>query len=355
MKRNKSLILLPVLIIIFFGGQACSDNTGTTLSTSAINVEVTQVTSINENEMISYSGTIEESETIPLSFTTAGSVLRVEVNEGEIVKKGQALAVLDNESAQNAYRMSAAALEQAEDAYKRMKPMYENGNLPEIKLVEVETGLQQAKAAAAIAEKNLKDCVLYSTVDGFVGDRSIEPGMNVIPGLTAVSIVRIEKVLATVSVSENEIALIKKGADAIVKVGALGNNKFDGKVEEIGVVADPLAHTYKIKVGVINKDGLIKPGMICNVTLKDKNSLEGVVIPNQAIQVDEKNKQFVYCVEKTQNKAVKKYLTTGKLLKDGVQVISGLSVGELVVTAGQHKLVDNFPVKIINHISEVEN
>ncbi|MFH2054695.1 MAG: efflux RND transporter periplasmic adaptor subunit [bacterium] len=111
--------------------------------------------------------------------------------------------------------------------------MYDSGSFPEVKLVEVETGFQQATAAAAIGRKNLDDCKLYATVDGFVGARAIEPGLNVSPGFTAIKIVNIEKVCAKVSVSENKIARIKRGEDAQIRVGALVA-RFEGATAKPG-------------------------------------------------------------------------------------------------------------------------
>ena len=108
-----------------------------------INIEVRRVEPYRSKATFAYSGTIEASETIPLSFNVNGTILQVAVSEGDYVKKGELLATLNETTLRNVYEMSQAALERAEDAYKRLKPMYENGNLPEIKFVEVETGLQQ--------------------------------------------------------------------------------------------------------------------------------------------------------------------------------------------------------------------
>ncbi|OGU65339.1 MAG: hypothetical protein A2X62_08070 [Stygiobacter sp. GWC2_38_9] len=291
---------------------------------------------------------MEEAESIPLSFSVVGSVASVLVSEGDFVKKGQLLAVLNNETYKNVYEMSLASQKQAEDAYKRLLPMFKNGNLPEIKLVEVETGLQQAKSATLIAKKNLDDCNLYSPVDGIVGKRSIEPGMSAIPNYTSITLVKIEKVFARVPVSESEISSIKNGDKAKIKIGALNNSEFTGTVEEIGVMADPIAHTYKIKIGIVNTNRQIKPGMICNVTIyKNKtNEAAGLFIPSRAVLVDEQGDNFVYVVDN--NKAVRKYVKTGKLLKNGVEITEGLNDGEQIVVAGQQKLVDNSSIRIVN-------
>ncbi len=335
--------LIIIASVFYFG---CSESSGKKLNETVVNVEVHQISTFNGNEEIAYSGTIEESESTPLSFSGVGTVARVLVSEGDFISKGQLLATLNDETYKNTYEMTLAALKQAEDAYKRLQPMYKNGNLPEIKLVEVETGLQQAKASAAISKKSLDDCKLYSPVSGIVGKRSIEPGMTAMPNLTSINIVKIEKVFARVPISENEIASVKKGNKAKVKIAALNNAEYSGTVEEIGVMADPLAHTYKIKIGIANSNRQIKPGMICNVFLSKNTKTPGLFIPGQAVLVDEQGRNFVYAVNN--NKAEKKFVKTGKLLRSGVEVIEGIGAGEKVVVGGQQKLVSNSLVHIVN-------
>jgi membrane fusion protein, multidrug efflux system len=345
--KMQSISLIIILIVIALYSFGCSnDSRGDNLQNSTINVEVEQVKTVNEKQVIAYSGTIEESESIPLSFSGIGTVVKVLVSEGDFVKKGQLLAILNDETYKNAYEVSLALLKQAEDAYRRLLPMSKNGNLPDIKLVEVETGLQQAKSSSSIAKKSLDDCKLYSTVDGIVGKRSIEPGMSAMPNLASITIVKIEKVFAKVPISENEISLLKKGDKAKIKIGALNNNEFIGTVEEIGVLADPIAHTYKIKIGINNNARQIKPGMICNVTIDKLNKNEGLFVSSRAVLVDEQGKSFVFAIN--QNKSIKKYVKTGKLLKNGVEIIEGLEAGEKVVVTGQQKLVDNSLINIVN-------
>lgn len=342
---KKQLIIISILLLIL-GITAC--NTSKVSIPASINVEVKKASIANEHDDFAYSGTIEESETIPLSFSVLGNVAKVLVAEGDPVKRGQLLAALDNTTYRNSYEMALAMLKKAEDANKRLTQMYKNGNLPEIKYVEVQTGLQQAKAAATIAKKNLDDCNLYATTSGMIGKRAIDPGMMATPNLTSITIVKIAKVYARVPVSENEISKIKKGQCAHIKIGALESSTFVGTVEEIGVMADPLAHTYKIKIGIQNTDRKIKPGMVCKVTITNTPDIRNLVIPGEAVMVEEAGKNFVYTVDTANSTAVRKFVKVGKLENNGIEIVEGLKENELVVTSGQHKLVDHSPVHITN-------
>lgn len=346
MKSTRKVICFMAAGILFYLTGCSGNSDANDQNSKTIIVEVEQVKTADGNQSIAYSGTIEESELTPLSFSGVGTVSKVFVSEGDFVKKGQLLAELNEETYKNAYEMSLATLKQAEDAYKRLLPMYKNGNLPEIKLVEVETGLQQAKAAAAISKKSLDDCKLYSPINGVVGKRSIEPGMTAMPNITSINIVKIEKVFARVPVSENEISSVKKGDKAKIKIAALNYSEFTGTVEEIGVMADPLAHTYKIKIGISNKVRQIKPGMICNVVLDKPREAEGLFVPSSSVLVDEQGRNFVYALDN--DKAVRKLVRTGKLLQNGIEIIAGLSLDDKIIVKGQQKLVDGSLVKAVN-------
>ena len=347
MKRKRVLAYLLITVtVLFYTG--CSNKTDENSQNSGIAVEVEQVKTSDASEALAYSGTIEESESIPLSFSGSGSVSRVLVSEGDFVKKGDLLATLNDESYKNAYEKALASKTQAEDTYNRLLPMYKNGSLPEIKIIESETSLQSAKSSAAIAKKNYDDCKLYSPASGYIGKRSIEPGMISLPNITPITVVKIEKVFARVAVSENEISSIKKGQKAKIKIAALNNSEFTGTVEEIGVLADPIAHTYKIKIGIINKSLTIKPGMVCNVIIDNAKTNYGLLVSNRAVMVDENGKNFVYTVDPSQNKAFRKFVKTGEILNNGIEIIDGLNSNEIVVVAGQHKLVDKANVRIVN-------
>ncbi|MGV8056717.1 MAG: efflux RND transporter periplasmic adaptor subunit [Smithellaceae bacterium] len=342
---KKRLIIISIFLLIL-GITAC--NTSKVSVPTPVTVEVKKVGIAGEHDDFAYSGTIEESETIPLSFSVVGTVTKVLVAEGDVVKKGQLLAALDNATYKNSYEIADASLKKAEDAFKRLTQMYQNGNLPAIKYVEVQTGLQQARAAATIARKNLYDCNLYATADGIVGKRAIEPGMTATPNLTSITIVKIAKVYARIPVSENEISTIKKGQQAKIKISALTPLTFNGTIDEVGVMADPLAHTYTIKIGIQNTERKIKPGMVCNVTIANTSGIRNLIVPSEAVMVDETGKNFVYTIDAAQKMAVRKLVKVGKVVNSGTEIVDGLKENEFIVISGQHKLADHSPVHIAN-------
>ena len=341
MKKVSHLAVAGMLVIA-----SCThkENTAITESNNAFNVQVEQPQTYNGIIQSGYSGVVEAQKTTALSFATMGTITEIFVDEGQAVSKGQLLAKVNASNAQNAYQVALASLQQAEDAYRRMKPMKENGTLPEIKWVEVETGLAQAKAAVAITQKGINDCSLYAPASGVIGKKYVQAGMNVVPATTALELLNIQSVYVKIPVSENEISLFKKGETAQITITAI-DKTVTGTIKEIGVSADILSHTYPVKIEVQNTTGDIKPGMICSVQTTAQDKRLGILISNKALQNDVNGNQFIY-VEQN-GKAEKIAVKTIALIDNKVLVQGEVLQNANIIISGQQKLNNGTPVKII--------
>lgn len=317
-------------------------------SQNTVAVKVLEVRHSTVNSKKSYVGIIEESKSVPLSFLVAGTVENVYVEEGEHVSKGRQLAVLNNTAFKNALEAAVAKEKQAKDAFNRLNDVYKNGSLPEIKMVEIETSLAEAQSMAAIAEKNVKDCRLVAPENGVIGRRSVEPGMNVIPGNPAFTLVNIEKVNARIPVPENEIAGLKHGDKALITVAALNNESFKGTIGQKGLLANPLSHTYEIKIGIDNTSGSLMPGMICNVDIMSPDSADVFSVPPRIIQIAGDKHKFVYIADRNAGTVVNRTVETGNLTDGGNIIITkGLNEGDLVIVDGYQKIDNTSKIKII--------
>ena len=337
----KKTILFTLTVFSLVG---CNSKTKVEGSTDP-QVVLAEVIKVNGSTSLHYSGSIEAFQTIPLTFQSTGTVLKVLVNAGDLVHKGQLLATVDKADALSMYELANAKYKQAKDAYNRMKEIHDNGSLSEIKWVEMESTLEQAQSSAAMAKNNLNKCALYSPDNGIVGSRNIEPGMSSIgSSITPLELVKIESVYVKISVPENEIGKIKKGQKATFKVSALENKVFEGVITNVGVVADQISRTYEVKMLVKNPGLLLKPGMVCDVNLGITANKELVVVPYQAVDQDKDNNTFVYVVDPAQKTAKKRIIHTENYLNSSLAVIDGLTVGEKVVCEGKQKLSDNCKV-----------
>ena len=320
----------------------CARKDETAKVESPIGVTIATVVNQSVVERLNFSGTVEAGQTIPLSFEMTGTVQSVLVEAGDAVSKGQLLATIDKTDARNMYEMTLAKQKQAQDAYDRLKSVYEKGSLPEVKWIEMQTNLEQANSSLKIAENNLKKCELKSPVSGIVGRRNVEPGMSALSITGApIEIVDLKTVNIKISIPEKEIGKLKKGAEATFTVGALGGKEFNGKVTNISPVADRLSRTYEAKIQVNNRGGELKPGMVCDVRIDIADNQKRLLVPYLCVTRDNENQQYVYLIDKKANTAQKRIVTTGNYYDKFLEITSGLNEGDLVVKNGKDKLTNN--------------
>lgn len=331
--------ILSGIVIASIAG--CSEKQAATNET-VVPVKVITAGETSSGTVYNYVGTVEETKGSLLSFQVAGNVARVLVDVGDKVKKGQLLATVDPVALKNIHESQLATLNQARDAYNRYKKLHDQGSLPEIKWVEVETKLEQAVSAESLARKQLDDCRLYAPFSGVVSERTVEQGMNVMPGQSVLKLVVVDDVKVKLSVPEKEISHIAVGQDAIISVAALDGKTYEAKIAEKGVAANMLSHTYDVKLRLPNSDGQLLPGMVCNVSVVPSNGAHNVVLPASAVQLDSNNAKFVW-VEKD-GKAARKYVTTGSLSGNGIIILSGISHDDKVIVEGSQKVSEGMKV-----------
>ena len=306
-----------------------------------IKVTTKTVELVKDNTELRYSGTIEPSQSVALMFKSAGTVENVFVEEGDFVKKGQQLATVNKTNSQNLYNASKASYDQAKDAYDRLKSVYDKGSLTEIKWVEMETKLKQAESQMLITRSSLEDCTLRSPDDGMIGRRDVEPGQSSIGISSPFVLVKIDRIMVKISVPENEINKISKGMKASFSLSALGDQTFNGAVSKVGIVADRISRTYDVKILADNPGNKIKPGMVCDVILNLNRETFSLVVPYKAVSKDSDGKTFVFVVSVDGTRVIKQNVTVGNYRESGIEVLSGLTPGQVVVSAGCEKLSNN--------------
>ena len=324
----------------------------------------------------SYVGIVEEREATAVSFTSMGVVRRVYVSEGQAVGRGQLLAELDastsgsmveaaqasTSQADDMVEQTQAAYSQAKDAYDRMKILHDNGSLPEIKWIEVETrlhqaetalrtaqsGVRSAQAAERIARKGLSDTRLYAPVSGIIGKKLIGSGETALPSQAVAKILDVSSVKVKVSVPESDMPYIRENMPSTINVEAAGVSTQGGRIEK-GVQADALTHTYDIYINVSNPDRRLLPGMVADVRLDvnpaaAKQSAAGrILLPVSSVQKRADGSLFVWTVDKN-SVAHRTNVTIGVTVGNRVVILSGLLPQSRVVTEGYTKLSEGSKV-----------
>lgn len=342
--RKILLLTLPFLLLVGCGNtdpqQLKERFIGGSTEERVIAVGIMNIDTTEDVIQNSYPGYLEEGQSVDLAFKYGGLLEQIYVKEGSRVTKGQRLAKASSPTLENSLRSAQATLEQAQDAYNRLKKVHDNGSLPDIKWKEMEANLEKAQAAYDLAYAMIAENDLTAPFSGTVSAVNVEVGENIPPLRPVVSLINTDKMSVKITVPENEIAAIHTGDPAKIVIPALNDRHYSGQVTEKGMTASLLTHSYPVKVLVDNPDKDLASGMIAKVMLKaDVNS--AIIIPANAILIN-KDGKFVWVVEN--ERATRRVIQISGYSGTGVIVSEGLKGGDQVIVEGYQKVSEGMKV-----------
>ena len=306
-----------------------------------VKVKILEVMPSGLSETREFSGTVSSASTTNVSFAVAGTITNLYVEEGQKVSKGQLLGKVRSGDYENAYNIAMAELAEAQDGYDRLKKLHDANALPEVKWVEIQQKLKQARNAAEISQRALDDASLHSPASGTVTWKFADVGQTVVPVEPVYEIVSTDNLTIDINVGENEIGSFSQGQKAQVYLETTGTEPIEGKVSQRAVVADPLTRSYTVKISIPNKEGKILPGMIGDVkfesiTGQKPSETPEITLPSGAILLNNDNRWFVWIAN--DSVAERRFITTGRPVAGGVTVESGLNAGDKVIVEGMQKV-----------------
>lgn len=306
-------------------------------------------------------GTIEAFERVQVTARVAGAVDKVGFTEGQEVKKGDVLVVIDSARYQSTVNSAKAALDKAIASQKDVEAQITRregasdkfpGLIPGEELSTFKTRGLIAVADTAVAREalrsaqiNLRDALVRAPMDGVIQTRTIETGQYVQPGYVMATLLRRDPMLLRFQVAPLEAPRIKNGMVATFKLRET-TREFKATISLVAGAADPETRMVSVTAEVIDegRDYWLRPGSFCDVTLPVGGSREVVMIPRSAVRPTERG--FVtYVVEK--DTADERVVQLGANTRDGwVEVREGLSRGEKLVTLGAEPLSDGAKVTV---------
>ena len=295
------------------------------------------------------------------------------------------------------YNSAVSSQTLAKKEFERYKQLYLNDNIAQniydnakLSVEQANSGVEQAKAGLALAKavyeetlakqdqthsqyeqsktgKSASNAVLKSTLtqvelaklqlsytelrapeDGTIAMQMAQENENVSAGMPIFRLDVDEKLQAEIYVSENFINNIKLGDKANVLITTL-NQTFEGTITEIGNSSTGFGGTYIAKVGIDNPNANLKIGMGVEVKFITNDKSEIITLPLLSVNEDNSKEKFVYVIENIQDNQgiiVKKKIKIGNIINNRIEVISGITKNEKVVTAGVNRIVEGQKVKL---------
>jgi RND family efflux transporter MFP subunit len=360
MTRTNSIVsrLIPLAVVLAGGLSGCSSErqAAPAKPETVRSVAVLAVQRADVPDLLEAVGTIRAAQTSQLASQMAGDIVELRVHEGDRVRRGQVLAVLDGAqpragvdratAAESAAEQQVTALESdlalAQSTLNRYQSLYDKKSVSPQEFDEVKSryqaalahrdmaraGQAQAKAGLAQARTSLEYTRILAPFDGLVTEKKADPGMLASPGLPIFTIEGLGHYRLEATVNENDLRYVRMGEQVSVVVDALENADLKGKVVQIVPAADPGSRSFLVKIE-LPADTRLRSGLFGRAQFSRGNR-SSVLIPETAL-VKRGQLQGVYVLD--QNKvAGLRYVTLGRNSGTQVEVLAGLQEGEHIVT-----------------------
>jgi len=354
MKSFKSNLWALACIIIFITACGGEETQEAKVLRPVVFQEVGYETAL---ETRTFSGTAETDKVINLSFRNNGIITLFNIRLGQVVRKGELLGKLDNVQARLALEQSQASLTSAESqmntaklGYDRIRSLYEKGSASLSDFENAKNSWQTAQSSYASSQRSVEIQreqinygFIYASENGVIAAVNAEIDENVSPGQVVAILNAGSEMTIAMGIPESVINQVRQCSNVTVTFPALTGQRFDGQVTEVSPAVDRNTATYPIKVTLLAPTEDVKSGMAANVTFSfGQLEDEALTIPAKAVGEDSKGR-FVFLINDKSGQIAtikKQHIQIGKLTPAGFEVVSGLSEGQKIATAGLQTLLD---------------
>ena len=310
---------------------------------AGVPVEVVKVATASLPQSITTVGSLRSDESVTIRPEVAGRVAAINFQEGQRVAKGAVLLRLDPSINEAEVLQARANLKLARSKYERAVDLSKSNFISGQARDEAENNLRVAEAAVALVEARLAKTEIRAPFAGVIGLRSVSIGDYVKEGADIVNLESIDLLKVDFRVPEVYMRLVKAGQPLQVALDAYPGKTFEGRVFAVNPLLDAAGRAVVIRAQVKNADAALRPGMFARVRLITSESTDSLVVPEQAL-VPQGSEQFVFKV--VDGRAVRAKVEVGQRREGKVEVVSGVTAGEVVVVSGHQRLRDGVPVAV---------
>jgi|UniRef100_A0A7V3PTV5 HlyD family secretion protein len=327
-------------------------------NSSGINCETQQVHYGSILSRVSGTGELRATAQVNLQAQVMGVVRRLRVQEGQTVRRGDTLLELDRQSYEAQLILARAQFNQTRLRHSRMESLYARNLISAEAYEESRTAYEVAEAQFRQAQDQFNKTVICAPIDGTVTRLNIKEGETVIigtmnaAGTVLMVIADLSRMEALIQIDETDVLSVQPGQVATVKVDALPDTSFSGRVTRVGYMpvtsmlgTEQTAVNFEVEISLDSTVSALRPGMTVHADIITAQLDSVLVVPIQAVgrrKVKGKDTETVFVVKN--NRAVLTPVRTGRSSDTEIEITEGLSPGDEVITGPYKvlsKLTDN--------------
>jgi membrane fusion protein (multidrug efflux system) len=291
------------------------------------------------------SGTVRLRRETPLAFLSDGRVRSVSVREGDRVQGGQLLATLDRTAIDAQARSAASRLQQADAELQRQRELLAKGWVAKSRVEAAEAAAESARAELSGARFTQRFATIVAPTPGVILSRTAEPGQTLSAGTPVLLLGEFASgFVVRVPLSAGRVRALRVGDTADVGFRDRAAPPMVGRIIEIAGRAEPSTGTFQVELA-LPADPALRSGLIADVSFAGAQSAAGLGIPATALFSARADEGFVWVVDPGTRKVQARMVRLGRVTSDGVEIVSGLARGDLIVAAGVDRLSQGEQVK----------
>lgn len=293
----------------------------------------------------SANGNFEPNREMKFSAEKAGRVVKIFVDEGDPVRVGQTLATVRTDQLSVDLQNTEANLSNAQTDLQRYENAYKTGGVTQQQLDQAKLAVQNAQTRVNVSRINVGDANIKATINGVVNKRLIEPGAVLSAGTEMFDIVDVSKLKLNVMVNEGQVATLKTGDKVKVTASVFPDESFTGTLSFIAPKADNSLN-FPLEIEIANNpNNQLKAGMYGTAVFAQPKGQSVLAIPRAAFVGGISSNQVF--IANSDNTAKLQKVTSGRVIGDQVEILNGLSEGDVIITSGQVNLADGSKIQII--------
>jgi membrane fusion protein (multidrug efflux system) len=315
-------------------------------------VEVARVEILRITDDAQAVGSLRSRQSVVLRPEVSGRVTQINFRDADRVRRGQLLVQLDDQLPMAQVKQAEAEVSIARANHRRNQELVEEKFIAQRAVDESAANLQVAEAKLSLARATLARLKILAPFDGVAGIRSINVGDYLKDGADIVNIEDLDALYVDFRLPERFQTKVKPGQTALMDVDALPGQRFSAMIQAIDPLVDANGRSVGVRGCVDNRHLKLRPGMFARITPVFGVREEARMIPEEAI-VPQAGRQFVYKLvdgpDQDTRIAQRIEVKVGVRQLGKVEVTQGLAAGDVVVTAGQQRILkDGTPVRVLD-------
>lgn len=307
-----------------------------------------EVKAIDLSRTVQVAGTVEPVERVRLKAGVEGVLERVEVEEGDEIKKGALVARSDDSEMRAEKRRAQAILEKVKGKLERKKPLVEIEAVRRAEVDDLEAEIGVAEAEVDLWKTRIERSQITAPKDATVAERHVDPGGFVTSGEAIVNLVDLSTLVVPASMSERDVASVDSGDSVELSVDAEPGRSLEGSIRRIYPTADADSRRVPVEIAIddIPEDVVVKPGFRARTSIDVDRRQDVLAIPDEALLASTPDDPFVYVID--DDELVRQPVTTGAERRNLTEITEGLEEDDVIVGTNPTNLSEEMRV----HVSE---